>query len=332
MTKFFDTRTKECKDSLANFPHRIKVRRMIHSYYFARFADIRRWLLILAAPGLLTTGSVMAAGKDNHEELQSQAKTAYANGKRDEGVKLATQAIEAEPKKPSGYFLRARFHEESHEPAKAIADFDQVLKLDPRLADAWQHRGGEHFKLGHITESLADFDKFIELAPQQAPYHWQRGISLYYAERFADGRKQFESHQTVNPNDVENAVWHFLCVARAEGVEKARAALIPIKGDARVPMMEVHALFAGKIKPEDVLKAAGAGGPPTSRLNRQLFYAHLYLGLYFEVIGEDKPAREHITQAAGEFQTGDYMGDVARVHLQLRWPKEKSSTNQNKSP
>ncbi len=282
--------------------------------------------------GLLAASFAGVAEKVNFEELQSQAKVAYAGGKHDEAVALVSQAIALEPKNSRGYFIRARFHEEDHEPAKAVADFDQVLKLDPRLADAWQHRGGEHFKLGHIKESIADFDKFIELAPQQAPYHWQRGISLYYAGRFEDGRKQFELHQTVNPNDVENAVWHFLCVARAASVEKARAALIPIKGDARVPMMEVHSLFAGKATPEDVLKAAAAAGPPTLRLYRQLFYAHLYLGLYFEAISDDKQAREHITKAAGQYQTGDYMGDVARVHLQLRWPKEKPSTKENKSP
>ena len=253
---------------------------------------------VIAATISLAVSTIVAAEKSAFEELLDKAKTAYTNNKREEAVTLATQAIKYEPKNPRGYFVRARFHEENHEPAKAISDYDQVLELDPRLADAWQHRGGEHFKLGHIKESIADFDKFIELVPQQAPYHWQRGISLYYAGRFEDGRKQFESHQTVNPNDVENAVWHFLCVARAAGVEKARAALIPIKGDARVPMMEVHALFAGKAKPEDVLKAAGAGGPPTLRLNRQLFYAHLYLGLYFEVIGDDRQAREHITKAA----------------------------------
>ncbi|MBI3850490.1 MAG: tetratricopeptide repeat protein [Verrucomicrobia bacterium] len=287
---------------------------------------------VIAAVLSLAVSSLPAAEKSPSDQLLEKAKTAYTNNKRQEAMALATQAIEVEPKNPRSYFVRARFHEESHEPAKAIADYDEAIKLDPRLADAYQHRGGEHFKLAHIKESLADFDKFIELVPSQAPYHWQRGIALYYAGRFEEGRKQFESHQTVNPNDVENAVWHFLCVARADGVEKARAALIPIKGDARVPMMEVHALFAGKTKPEDVLKAAGAGGPPTLRLNHQLFYAHLYLGLYFEALGDDKQAREHIAKAAGEFQTGDYMGDVARVHLQLRWPKDKSAANGSKSP
>ncbi len=287
-------------------------------------------LFVFTALGLLTARMGVAAEQVSYEELQRQAKLAYASGKRDEAITLITQAIAREQKNPRGYFIRARFHEESREPAKAIADYDQVIKLDPRLPDAWQNRGSEHFKLGHLKESIADFDKFIELVPAQAAYHWQRGISLYYAGRFEDGRKQFELHQTVNSNDVENAVWHFLCVARASSLEKARAALIPIKGDSRVPLMEVHGLFAGKLKPEDVLKAASAGSPPPLRLNRQLFYAHLYLGLYYEAIGDEQRAREHITKAAGQSQAGDYMGDVARVHLQLFWPEEKSSANGNK--
>ena len=211
--------------------------------------------------------------------------------------------------------------------AKTLADYDRVLNLDPGLAEAWQGRGVEHFKLGHIKESIADFDKFLELVPQQSPHHWQRGIALYYAGRFADGCRQFELHQTVNPNDVENAVWHFLCMAREAGVEKARTALIPIKGDGRVPMMEVHALFAGQATPEEVLKAASGDGLPVSRRNRQLFHAHLYLGLYFEATGDKTKALEHIKKAAGQYRTDDYMGDVARVHLQLSETTSAPATN-----
>jgi lipoprotein NlpI len=287
-------------------------------------------LLIFVAFSLLQTRLSIAAEKAGYDELQRQAKQALVSGKTNEAFALVTQAISMEPKKPRGYFIRARFHEANHDPAKAIADYDEVIKLDPQLPDTWQNRGSEHFKLGHIKESIADFDKFLELAPAQRPYHWQRGISLYYAGRFEEGRKQFELHQTVNTNDVENAVWHFLCTARASSLEKARAALIPISGDARVPMMQVHALFANKLKPEDVLKAASAGDPRQPQLNRQLFYAQLYLGLYCEAIGDDKQAREHIAKAAGEFQTGDYMGDVARVHLQLRWPQNQSAAGKTR--
>ena len=114
------------------------------------------------------------------------------------------------------------------------------------------------FERGRISESAAGFDALIKVRPDVAPELWQRGITLYYAGRFADCRAQFESHRTVNPNDVENAAWHFLCVARAESPAKAKAALLPVGPDARVPMRQVYDLFRGVLTPEAVLKAAGS--------------------------------------------------------------------------
>jgi len=263
----------------------------------------------------------------------SRANAAYANGKADAAIGLATKAIEAEPSDARPYLLRGQFYDRGRQLPKALADYNEVLKLDPKLAQAWQLRGAAHFKLAHVDESIADFDKFIELKPDQAPYHWQRGISYYYAGRFEDGRKQFESHQKVNPDDVENAAWHFLCVARSAGVEKARASLIPVKDDGRVPMLQIHALFAGKADPEDVLRAAHAGEPPAAELKRRLFYAHLYLGLCFEARSDAPAAYEHISKAARQYGADDYMSDVARVHLVLREkyktqsPKPKSGIN-----
>ena len=160
-----------------------------------------------------------------------------------------------------------------------------------------------------------DFDKALELEPDRKPYHWQRGISLYYAGRFAEGKQQFALHQTVNPHDVENAVWHFLCTARAEGMAAAKRELIPIEGDARIPMAEVHKLFAGSVGPEAVLESARAA-TARSRAGEPLFYANLYLGLYYEAIGDNKQAREYIFKAAERAGDNGYMGHVARIHAE----------------
>jgi len=48
-----------------------------------------------------------------------------------------------------------------------------------------------------------------------------------------------------------------------------------------------------------------------------VFYARLYLGLYFEAVGNKARALEHITEAAADryAQAGGYMHAVARVHL-----------------
>lgn len=186
--------------------------------------------------------------------------------------------------------------------------------------DALFQQGVDAFFVAKPKESVAAFDKLITLTPDAKPQLWQRGLSLYYAGDFKGGRDQFEAHQTVNGNDVENAAWHFLCIAKSEGVEAARKVFIPIEGDSRIPMRQVHELFAGKGSVEAVLKAAeeGEGG----NLRNHRCYAHLYLGLYFEAIGEDAKAREHMLKAAKDFAMDHYMGRVAQVHVKLRgWEK-----------
>ncbi|MGH9786438.1 MAG: hypothetical protein ACRD88_19895, partial [Terriglobia bacterium] len=108
------------------------------------------------------------------------------------------------------------------------------------------------------------------------------------------------------------AAWHFLCVARAESAERARAALLPVGPDARVPMREIYRMFQGTLNPEQVLAAAGAGV-------ESQFYAHLYVGLYFEALGSEADALVHIRDAAADryAAAGGYMHIVARVHLAL---------------
>jgi len=171
-------------------------------------------------------------------------------------------------------------------------------------------RAVSDFERGRVVESAAGFDNLIKLVPDSAPQLWQRGIALYYAGRYKDCRAQFESHRTVNPNDVENAVWHFLCVARDESPEKAKSMLLPVGPDSRVPMREVYDMFRGTRRPEDVLAAGGQ--QPSGQ-----FYAQLYVGLYFEALGNKPKALEHITAAAADrfASAGGYMHTVAKVHL-----------------
>jgi lipoprotein NlpI len=168
----------------------------------------------------------------------------------------------------------------------------------------------DQFQRGRFTASSATFDELAALVPEQAPQLWQRGIALYYAGRYGDCRRQFELHRTVNPDDVENAAWHFLCVARAETPERARAALLPVGPDSRQPMREVYQMFQGKLGPDEVLKAGGSA--PAGQ-----FYAHLYIGLYSEALGRKDVALKHIKEAASDrfAPAGGYMHMVAVVHL-----------------
>jgi len=232
-------------------------------------------------------------------------------------VQLATTLIERDGQSPEAFRLRARAYEALRQFDRAVADLDRAIKLAPHDSDGYQARGQVHFKAGNVRASVDDFNRFLTRRPDRKPHHWQRGISLYYTREYEKGVKQFELHKTVNPEDVENAVWHFLCKARVDGVEKARAELVHITSDRRPWAMTVYRMYQGKVTPEQGLAQAEKVSETEAQRQRNLFYTHLYVGLYHEAMGQPDRARRHIRIAVKEYPSPHYMGDVARVHLQL---------------
>lgn len=221
------------------------------------------------------------------------------------------------------YLKRGKMRLAKRQYADAVKDLTKCIELDPKSVDAFSERGSAYFMLGKFDESVADFDKQIKLDPKKANEHWRRGISLYYAGKYEEGAKQFVGYENVSTDDVENAVWHFMCVMKKDGKKKALAGVLKIGKDGRTPMMEVYDLFKGKLKPEDLLKAANAGKLTDEQRKPQLFYAHLYLGIYYDLEGDSKKAIEHLDQAANKYKIGHYMGEVARVHHELLTKKKQ---------
>jgi lipoprotein NlpI len=277
-------------------------------------AGLALTLLAAAWPG------AVGAPSEDVETLWPRIRELLRTRRSEDAIEVASEAIRRSPGEAPLYSLRAFVFSSLHRNDEALADYARALELDPKNPRMWVLRGATQFKLGKIEASIEDYDRAVQLDPASEALHWQRGISFYYAGRYAEGVRQFDLHRTVNPEDVENAVWRFLCMARdpAVGLDRARAELLPVRDDRRAPMREIHRLFAGQGSEEETLAAARAGDPPAEALRQALFYAHLYIGLYREALGDAAGALEHIRRAAREFAVDHYMGDVARVHLELR--------------
>ncbi len=82
-------------------------------------------------------------------------------------------------------------------------------------------------------------------------------------------------------------------------------------------MRQVYDLYKGDLKPEDVLAATRAGDPKPDDLSRRLFYAHLYVGIYHDLLGNRQKAFEHLNTATEKHRVNHYMWDVARIHRDL---------------
>lgn len=188
-----------------------------------------------------------------------------------------------------------------------------LLAAGGQSITAIMDRAADDFRAGRIEAAVKGFDRAALLSPNDAPFLWQRGIAQFYAGQFHACAQMFATHRTVNPDDVENAAWHFLCVAQADSPQAARQQLLPVGLDPRAPMREIYQMFQGRATTAQVLKAAGTNV-------RAQFYARLYSGLYLEATGDREAGRTQIEIAAEPryAEAGGYMHDVARVHLQQR--------------
>ncbi len=269
----------------------------------------------------LTSASAQEKKDEKKEKelikLLDEIETAIKAKKFEDVIPLAKKAAELDPKNPAVPFAAATAHTALRQNAEAVKEWTKLISLEPKAARAYDSRGDAQLKLGNFKEAVADFDEYLKTDPKFAPEHWRRGIALYYAGRFKDGAAQFDLHRKVNPEDVENSAWHYLCNARANTPKKAREDLIPVTKDGRVPMNKVLELFAGKIKPQDVLDAAENAKLKDEPLKEARFYANLYVALYYESEGDAKKCLEHMTTAAEKYKIGHYMWDVADVHLKL---------------
>ncbi|MEH2301877.1 MAG: hypothetical protein V7K88_23545 [Nostoc sp.] len=190
--------------------------------------------------------------------------------------------------------------------------WNETIRNQPKNHNAYICRGMVNFQLAKIDESIQDFDMAEQLDTHIKAYLWQRGLSYYYAERFAEGAQQFEIDLTVNAQDVEETVWRYLCIARSLGVEEARNSLLTVKNDPRRVMQRVYDLYAGDCTPDDVLTVG------QSERIKGNFYSHLYLGLYYEAQNNLDLAQNYIVKAADQYKIDDYMWYLAQVHKKLR--------------
>ncbi|RID71158.1 hypothetical protein BRARA_C03113 [Brassica rapa] len=186
---------------------------------------------------------------------------------------------------------------------------------NPREAIAAIRNGMQLFRQGDVSGSVTEFDKAIVLDSRQKAYLWQRGLSLYYMDRFEEGAEQFRLDVAQNPNDTEESIWCFLCEARLHGVDVARKQFLEVGRDSRPVMREAYNLFKNGGDPEKLVNDFSSGQAS------EVFYASLYAGLYYEAEGKSEKAKFHITAACGSpygQRSDDYMASLAKVHCLCR--------------
>lgn len=93
---------------------------------------------------------------------------------------------------------------------KAIADFDQALRLNPDYADAYYNRGLAWDKKGNYDKAIADFSQVLRLDPKNILAYNKRGGAWEDKGNYAKAVTDYEQAMRLDPKDAEaynNLAW-----------------------------------------------------------------------------------------------------------------------------
>lgn len=96
-----------------------------------------------------------------------------AMGQTDKALAVYEETIRLFPRQVLGYNNRGLLRLRAGQPDLAIPDFDRAIEIDPEYAPAWTNRGTARFLQGRADAALSDLEKAVSLSPRESvAYHY----------------------------------------------------------------------------------------------------------------------------------------------------------------
>ncbi|GHV49664.1 hypothetical protein AGMMS49579_02340 [Spirochaetia bacterium] len=124
----------------------------------------------------------------------------YYNGDYDRAIADYTQAIKLDPKDATAYNNRGYAYYNKNDYDRAFADYTQAIKLDPKDATAYNNRGYIYLSKNDYDRAIADYTEVIRLAPNYAWAYNNRGYAYYNKNDYDRAIADYEAALQINPN------------------------------------------------------------------------------------------------------------------------------------
>lgn len=128
------------------------------------------------------------AGADSYDDKRSIQYDIY----RGEDLYLPEDASECDQKGLDLLYQKFKYDE-------AIQAFDKAIKLNPSLAEAWQHKGWALESKGDYSEELKCFNEAIRLNPTWAEAWFNKGIALHKLGRYDEAIQALDKALKIDP-------------------------------------------------------------------------------------------------------------------------------------
>lgn len=127
----------------------------------------------------------------------------YAKGDYARALADFEMAIKLDPKMFDAYNDRGNIYYEKHDYDRAVADYSVAIKLNPSDARAYYNRGVADMEQGDRQRAFADFNSAIRLDPRQSDAYFRRAV-IYKDRGDTDhALADFAMAARLNPDDSE---------------------------------------------------------------------------------------------------------------------------------
>jgi lipoprotein NlpI len=131
------------------------------------------------------------------------------------------EAIRLYPKYALAFNNRGRAYRTKGDDDHAIADYDEAIRLDPKYAAAFNNRGVAHRDKGDTDRAIADYDEAIRLNPKYALAFNNRG--LVYRAKGDNDRAIADYDEAIRLNPRYAAAFNNRGIAYSAKADRDRA-------------------------------------------------------------------------------------------------------------
>ena len=177
-------------------------------------------------------------------------------------------------------------------------DFRQALKINPRLADAYNFLGIYYTQEGDFDNAYEAFDSVLELAPDYDYAYLNLGIALYYGKRYKLASNNLQQFYQADTHDGYRVLWQYLAdkeVNNTKALETLKHQRQQLNPKAWSTVLVDN--YLGKISDAAVLKYAKENLDP-ERYNleytERLCEAYFYMAKQARAKGENQKAIDYL--------------------------------------
>lgn len=243
--------------------------------------------LLLFLIGCQTTNNEVAANKSGVGQLviSEPLPVSFKNEVRLARLSDLLESDELKPEhRAQAFFERGVLYDSFGLPNLARIEFNRALRINPKMADAYNFVGIHLTMAGQFDKAYEAFDATLELQPEHQYVYLNRGISLYYGGHDKLAVDDLVMFHQLDVTDPYRAIWLYITEQR---VDKTRA-LATLRENQKQVNDKLWAKQIGELFLMNISQAQFVDGLTNNikspkELAERLCEAYFYLGIYARI-------------------------------------------------